>query len=342
MTQGPRKISMLRAYEAAALGAPEGIITPVTTGDVHAPASQISKIFTIQSYLDSTYLERAILTQSPNNPIVPSTMVPVDMKGYAVALHPSSETPVAVEFKAAVSGGGQAASSTIILKPGQIIRPHGRPDSASGAFAGFKWGLPFGWLGGGLATLLVFPTPDSTVSWTEQQREVLFHRARFQIVAPASVPTVATARRNWPFRFPWLTAYFQATTAPQQGKAQLKVQPTRALMRLRLSSATGIAAPATMRILYVGMDDLDLDGTNALDTSYASFTNVVWGTYANPAGLANITTTYPLVEVTGAAIRPGGDGTGVSGNGGIVVFVDMDDGDDLAGQYVDVFRYGTL
>src|SRR5260221_7507391 len=140
--------------------------------ETSAPVQQISRLFLYQSYFDSTLLQNAILEQTRNSPIVESTVQENQIPGYAIGLHPSSQTPVAIQFKL---GAQPSSSQAIVLKPGQVVRPHGLPRGMnSGAFSGFRWGLPFGWLGGGVATLLVFSTPDADVSWPGTP-EVIFH-----------------------------------------------------------------------------------------------------------------------------------------------------------------------
>src|SRR3990167_11485403 len=95
----------LNAFEAAAQGvnpradkAATGLKGRSAAGEVEAPAFEISDTFIYQSYFDDTLLENAILAAPSNSPIIPSTMPPksIEVSGYAIGLHPSSECPVSV------------------------------------------------------------------------------------------------------------------------------------------------------------------------------------------------------------------------------------------------------
>lgn len=292
-----------------------------------SPTQQISFTFPYQSYFDDTLLEAAILSQNTNSPIVNTgitRMLKEQIPGYAVGLHPSSETPIGLKFLV----GGQASSAqTIILSPGQIVRPHGLPRGQDdGSFSGFEWGIPFGWLGGGLATVLVFQTPDADVSWPGN-KEIIFHRQRMAIQDASSLPP--NAPKNWPLRFPWVQALSGATAANQNGQPAIALEPTRTFMRLRVGT---LAAPADMRVIYQETQDFDLDLANAVIATPVSAFDITWGTWAS-VGAGNLGTQYQVQSIQDLGWRLGADRGGV-------VLASTDPA--LAGQYVDVVRYGRL
>lgn len=294
------------------------------SGDIDAPAVELTAKFAYQSYLDSTLGVQALLRQPPNEQIVPSTRESVELAGYAVGLHPSSETPVAIQFK---GGQQQGGSATYRLKPGQILRPFGAP-GVPGKFSGFEWGLPFGWLGGGNALLVVFRTSDADADWLDRS-EIVYHRIRLPIQAAASVS--ATVPRNWPTRFPWPWALQGANSLPQRGQPVLSVTPTRTLLRLRMAT---VSAAASMRVLFVGTDHFaETDGVVSL-TDCAAL-DMIWGSWS-PVAIANLPAVpqYQTMFFSGEFERLGA-------NDGGVIFVDTSGG-VLAGQYVDVIRYGVL
>ncbi len=306
--------------------------------DTDSPGVSMTQLFPLQSYLDDTLLEKALLIQTPNEPIVRSTLQKANVGGYAFGLHPSSQTPVAVR---PIVGGQTASPQAVILRPGQIYRPHGRPGNKPGHFSGFEWGLPFGWLGGGVATLYVFPSPDADVAWPGDA-EVMFHRFRARIVAPASLVTLAAALNNWPLRFPWTQAVRGAASIGQEGAAIVSISnPTRVMMSLRLNA---MAATGDMRMILQGSDDLDT-GTFALPadpTVGCRFDTYTWGTYAANGGAGNLATNYPVIEYTGPLARLGADGITAAGLAlGGMVLVDMSAG-TLTDAYVDIARYGRI
>ncbi len=272
--------------------------------------------FVYQSYFDSTLLQKAILAQEPNEGgIVRSTLRNDPTSGYALGLHPSSQTPIAVEFK---TGGLQGGSGTIVIKPGEVVYPGGK----GRAFSGFKWGLPYGWLGGGLANLLIFQTPEADVQWPGNP-EVMFHRVRIKIVADAaSLPAIVN---NWPWMFPWEKAAQGTNGIAQVGKPILALEPTRILMRLRVNVT---AAPLPMRLVLRGTDHLDADSGGGIGTTDEVYENVNWpqNTYTS--------TSYPLTELSGGIAR-------IGANQGGMCFTDLGSA-VLTNQYVDVVRYGRL
>jgi len=313
-------IRKLSVAEAQAMGV-RGL---ALSGDVDAPAVEIAQKYTLQSYLDDTLGVAAILRQPPNEQIVPSTKKAYDLSGYALGLHPSSETPVAVQFR---GGQQQGGSAVFRLKPGEVIRPFGAP-GAPGKFSGFEMGLPFGWLGGGNATVVVFRTADSTVDWLDRS-EVIYHRIRVPVLQPADVPAVPAY--NWPTRFPWPFAVSGPNVLPQKGTPILAVNPTRTLLRLRVAD---LPAAANMRVYFVGTDALAEGPTGAIDITDVAAVDVVWGTWSSIAS-ANFATQYQTQYWTGELARLGA-------NGGGVFFVDDSGTAALDGLFVDVVRYGVL
>jgi len=299
--------------------------------DTDSPGVSITQLFMYQSYFDSTLLQTALLTQAQNEPIVDSTAQRTSLGGYAIGLHPSSQTPVAIR---PTVGGQSASPQTIILKPGQIYRPHGRIDGKPGNFSGFTWGLPFGWLGGGVATLYVFPSPDADVAWPGNA-EVLYHRQRM-LIGGFTLP--ANAPKNWPLRFPWTQAIRGASSISQQGAAIISItEPTQILMTLR---KTSLASPANMRMLFQETNDFGLDSAGAVIAAETVFVDYTWGTYvAGGGGGGNLTLQYPVKQLTGEAVRLAADDGGVQ-------LIDLDSTalaeGLISGAYVDVCRYGKI
>jgi hypothetical protein len=297
--------------------------------DTSSPGVSITSLFGFQSYFDTALLQNAILEQAANQPIVDNAVSPqlqANIPGYTFGLHPSSQTPVAVQPLV----GGQAASpQAIILRPGQIYRPHGRPWSKSGNFSGFKWGLPFGWLGGGMATLYVFPSPDADAAWPGDA-EVIFHRQTMQILAPGDVP--ANAPFNWPMRFPWPHAFRGVTPVDQTGAATVAIsQPTKILMSLQLGA---LGAPSDMRILIQASNDFDLDSAGLPVATPVRFVDYTWGSYAANGAAGNLGVNYPVVEAPTEWVRLAADDGGIQ-------LVDLSAG-SLDDEFVDVVRYGKI
>lgn len=325
-----RTLRPLSAFNQAALGQPSKTkVMPSMLPDVLSPAQQVSRVFPFQSFFDSSLLHRAIAVQRQNEPIVYPDEVQIP--GYALGLHPSSQTPIAVEFRV---NEQRSSSGTIILKPGQFVRPYGIPaGQRRGSFSGFRWGLPFGWLGGGLATLVIFSTDDAFVRWSETT-EVIFHRIRFMIKNPGAVATPFPF--NWPIRFPWPHAERGGTTPPisQRGSPSIAVTPTRIIHSLRLSS---LAAPAVYRMLWQGSNDFGLapspihGNPDEPVTTEAVWDEISWGTYA-PTGVPGISE-FPIAERTGVFMRLAADEGGVE-------LVSTDPA--LQGAFVDIVRYGRL
>ena len=333
------RIAMLRGF-GDHRGGPSN---PLPSG--LGPTLQLVKSFTYQSYFSSTQFQKAILPCPAGSGIIPGTGADVQIAGYALALHSASETPVAVTFK---GNDGSGASITQILKPGCLIRPIGTPNGAPSAFTGFTWGLPAGWLGGGLANLLVLQSPDADVA-IYGNPEIPFHRQRIQITRQATtMPTVAAWPCNWPLKFPFWGA--QSLTDVQSAAPIFKIEPTRTVLRLRLAT---LAAAATMRAIWMGTDHFDANSSaqqdsalqtavGALDTTAAQVEDVVWGTTA-PAGTPAVgaPSQFQQIEFTsGPFVNAGCERSASSG----VVFVaaGLGSGIDVAELYVDVVRYGRL
>lgn len=317
MNQKIRPLSIGEAQNAGVRGL-------ALSGNVDAPAIEISEQYTLQSYFDSTLLQAAILRQAQNEPIVRTTMKSYDLAGYALALHPSSETPVAVQFK---GGQQQGGSAVFRLKPGEVLRPFGTP-GAPGKFSGFDMGLPFGWLGGGVATVMVLRTADSYVEWLDRS-EVIYHRTRMPIYQPAAVP--ATLPYNWPNRFPWPFATSGTYALSQRGRPALAVKPTRTLLRLRTAN---LAGAAVMRAYMVGTDAFAEQSDGTIDATDVSAYDMVWGLWTSVAS-ANFATQYQTQFISDEFAR-------LSANSGAMMFVDASGSAALTGLFVDVVRYGEL
>jgi hypothetical protein len=327
-------------FKQAATGKPSDAVAalrPAPVMEAGAPTMRISTIFPYQSFCDPALRERGVVAQPPNDPIVPLAADPrrgeVQCPGYAIGLHPSSQTPVAIEFR---TGEGQKSSSApLILKPGQIERPHGLPrGSRGGAFSGFRWGLPFGWLGGGLATLHVFQTSDADVAWPGDS-EVLFHRTSMIVQNTVALP--ANAPLNWPLRFPWPNAVFGALAAvgnAQGGSPSISIaRPTRVIMRLRM---TALAVATDVRVVWQNTNDFDLTAAGAASLTPCGFQDTTWGAFAGSGGAGNLAAQWPMQEFTGGPLNR------LAADGGGIVLIDVSGGKLLVDQSIDICRYGHI
>jgi hypothetical protein len=260
-----------------------------------------------------------------------------------VGLLPSSETPIAIQFS---TGGQQGRSAVFRLKPGEVLWPFGRPNGIghNGQFSGFQWGLPFGWLGGGSATLIVLRTADAKVTWASDHAEVIYHRIRLKILTAAEINALTDPLSssyigplNWPQRFPWPAAISGVTGQQlnQGGQPALAVQPTRTAMKLNL---TALANPSNMRMYFVGADNWAQDQTGATDLTVAVFTDIIWGSWTpNAAVQVPFSVAAETQVLTGeAALYPA--------NAGAVVLGMVSDVADagLTDATVDFTRYGKL
>jgi len=286
-------------------------------------AQTIPYVFDFQSYFDTSLQETAIEDQPLNQLIVPSTERKIQTSGYGLALAPWSEAPVAVQFLI----GAQPSSSTVfILKPGEVLRPFGKPNNNASSFSGFRYGLPFGWLGGGLTHLFVLATADSKVEWPENRKELLFHRQRLVIRATDS--STVTYRNNWPLAFPWINAQRGVTggTVPQGSQPSFQMLPTRVVGRLNVTS---LAGPATVYAIFASNEAFDASPV-AVNLTFQPFTAI---TITDLDGAA-YTTPRPVFEFPVSALKLGGP------NASLALFADPDS--DLVGQSIDVVRYGCL
>lgn len=294
---------------------------------------QISELFPLQSYFDAaaeltTPASMAILAQPQNNPIVPSTFKrKTGQSGYALGLAPWSQSPIAVQF----DFGDEGQSAPVILKPGEVKIPNGKKP-----FKGFDFGLPFGWLGGGLVSLFLFKTPDARAEWgVGPSSEVLFHRFRTTILtAPAaSAPTSAA---NWPDRFPWPSCYrYVAGANPvvQSGQPSLKItEQTRTMMQLN-QGATSITGDNIARIVFWGSDPFAIgsDGLTPVNTSQF-FYDLNWPDRDSAVTIGN--NLSPIIEL------PSSIATIPANVFGIAIYAPI--GSVLIGMTVDIVRYGRL
>lgn len=344
----------LSAYEAAAVGvdtgaqqallpdssaknAQRGLHGQTSISETSAPAYEVTEKFLYQSYFDTTLGPQALLSQSPGDPIVGSTLKTQQVTGYAVGLAPWSQAPIAISF---FTGGQQGGSSPYRLAPGEVVRPHGKPGEKSGAFSGFQFGLPYGWLGGGSVTLIVMRTPDAQVCWNSSP-EIIFHRIRLPIIDATTIPTSTTVVPNWPLRFPWPYAVSGTNNLTQRGQPAMGVTPTKVALRLRDSDLS--AGPANMRVLMYGTNDFDLDAAGLITTpatTACTYQDLTWGTDFTIIGSVGVGTAQWQSQVFEACqlTRFACD------EGGAVICVYDPDGStsDITGDYVDIIRYGRL
>lgn len=277
--------------------------------------TQIPVRFPYQSYFDGALLERAILNQAPGSPIVVSTLQKSQTPGVGVALHPTSESPVAIRFR-----GGQADSAEVILTPGQRLNV--------GTFESFEWGLPFGWLGGGTSLLYVLHNPEAFVDFpASAPAPILFQRTRIQ-VGPVDG---ATPRINWPNAFPWDSAINGTDNNPQGGSGIVNVSPSYVMCRLR----TVLAAPTTLSFYWQGTDDIDtLDDGITIDTNNVIEVDVSFP--AVPLTSVLFPNPWPVAYFKEEISRFAGPFT-------MLTVEDNNPGSPLAGgASIDVVRYGVL
>jgi hypothetical protein len=324
-------------FSAAALGAASVAAAKgsrVLLPGVDGPVQAFNKIFAFQSYFDSTLLQKAILTQSPTDAIVQSTQDEPQTSGYGLALSPASQTPVAVQFRV---GSGQASNSlTQIMRPGDVIWPIGERGKA---FSSFRWGLPFGWLGGGMATIYVLPTPDAALMWSANT-EVIFHRARYEIKQPSDLTAAGSynnAPKNWPMRFPWTQALRGSSSINQIGRPALAIaNPSRILVALRNVTTAAAGSGPRVRVIMQSTNEVGLDSTGAVVATNPIFDEIAFPEWSSVGTDGNLATQNPAVMYTGLLAR-------VAADDGGVLFVDVSGtAATLNGGYVDVVRYGFL
>lgn len=290
--------------------------------------------FPYQSFFNDTQLQQAILPQPVNSDIVPSTLETIACGGFGVGLHPDSQTPVAIKFKA---NAGIPDSQTMVLSPGQIVYPHG-----CAPFSGFSCGLPFGWLGGGYAQLVIMKTPEAA-EWWAPGTEVVIQRLRMIVQADGAAPTF---RYGLPIGFPWKNALRYNTTTPtspfpQGGQAIISAIPTRTELKLRL---TTLAADALVHMIVRNGNPFDISQTGALSNE-AEIIPVLFPAIVGAYGY------YPTAgftrPITGAQLAAAGQGSlspGVSLCGDDADFALMNESGDatLTGAYVDITRYAII
>lgn len=297
--------------------------------------------FPYQSFFDTTQLGQAIAVQPQNASIVPSTRADVSSSGFGIGLHPDSQTPVAVKFKA---GAGVADSQTMVVSPGQIVYPHG-----CAPFTGFTVGLPFGWLGGGKAQLIILKTPEA-MEWWAPGSEVVIQRQRVIIQADGAAPAFSY---GLPIGFPWKNAKRYNAASPttpfdQSGSAVIAAIPTRTEMKLRL---TTLAADALVLVL--------VKNSTVFDTSSGTLVPLVAPTLSGEVEVVPVLfpaivgsyAYYPTAgftrPVTGAQLAAAGQGSlspGVDLAGDDATFCILNESGNaaLTGAYVDIVRYGII
>ena len=274
--------------------------------------SQIPISFLFQSYLDSALEENALLAQPTNELIVPSTKRNFQGVGYAVGVAGFSDTPVAFRFY-----GSDSDSGVIFCRPGQVIRP--------GKFQAFDYGLPFGWLGGGRAVIYIAHSPETELDLGISRPELIFHRTRIQIEASAN--PLPTLKRNWPLHFPWTRAFQGTTLVDQRGNPIIRVEPTRALMRLR----SQIAAPAIVGLVFRGSREFDEGSTGVVGVAdlNSTFCEVQFNPSTDPSFAP-----YPMATIPEDFLRLACDEGGLSILGlGVAA---------LTGLEVDIARFGRI
>lgn len=256
--------------------------------------------FTFQSFFDSTLQLQAIQPQSQAL-IASETLVSVPIPGLGLGLHPDSQTPVAVQFQ---TGTGSSDSPVYFLTPGEQVWPQ-----MTTPFKGLNVGLPFGWLGGGVAQLVIFKTPDSKVFWTTERPEVAFHRFRIAITASNAF------QNGLPLRF--ASPNTQRSTATvanisQGGRPAIAVEPTRTLMMLRNADNGG-------DVKWVVKSPGNFTVGDIVSSQF---------TFPNDTG-------FPIMEIQSPTIYYAGDDAQISLN-------DASPDGTLAGLFVDVVRYGRV
>lgn len=225
------------------------------------PANTVQKTFPVQSYVSEALGINAIVAQTNQGGIIAETLTDGGASGTGLALTPDSQTPLAVRF----SGGGvvdgqRGGSATYILTPGQVIRPVG-----GGVFGGFKFGLPYGWLGGGNANIVVLRDQDADTSWPAVERDVMFHQ--FTTLSQMTIPAgpYTNTSKNWPLGFPWALAQRANKTGTKLIQAgadpELSVRPTKIILRFR---DTTIPANTVFQFVFIGSDYLDANSDGIL------------------------------------------------------------------------------
>lgn len=327
----------LSAYFGAATGQVSAQGQTNVLPDTESPVVTLSRLYPYQSYFDSTLLERAIVQQNPQDPIATLTKEDLQLPGYGIGLHPSSETPVAVQLR---TGGKSATSSPLVLKPGMIYFPSGTERGYG--FSGFTFGLPFGWLGGGMATLVIYQMPSSKSAY-DTNAEVIFHRQRLKIFQPADLVAppagagqVSKAPYNWPMRFPWVEAVRGAAGISQRGQSTFSVvKPTKVMVALR--GINGLPANANVRLIFQATDDFTRDPNNLVTLTDPLFQDITFPAYTSLGAAGDLATQNSVI-----LLNHDQPTTRLAANNGGVVAVDATGVGGLAGCFLDVVRYGHL
>lgn len=294
---------------------------------------QITKVFPFQSYFDSAYEAltpnpgSALLEQPPNSGIIQSTVQKNQTEAYAVGLAPWSEAPVAIQMQTADAGG---FSTPLILRPGEVLAPAGLAQGEQFRnFRGFEWGLPFGWLGGGLVSLFLFKSPDSLPNWTYGAKEVCFHTFQTEIIQSSIVPP-NPQRTNWPNRFPWFKAFRGVGTLAfnQANSPNFSVSPTKTLLRL---NGVSLAQAEPCRVVFWGTDTLDhgADGITPVPTQ-SSYWEFNWadntsGGFASQGQLLSLPQEFSTLAANSWGIT-----------------IEAPAGSDLIGETVNLARFGLI
>lgn len=293
-------------------------------------AVQVNDLFALQSFFDATPETltpqgQAVLVAPKNEAIIPSTFRSKSHEGYAIGLAPWSEAPVAVEFTLGIQG----KTSTLILKPGEIINPAG-----DGRFKGFNYGLPTGWLGGGAVSLFVFRSKDAVCNWNGIQSEILFHRYRTTILAGAPGPMTPPEYSNLPTRFPWIknNRFISGTLVEaQNGQGAISISEVTKTLLVLNQGAVAITPGNACSIVFWGTDPFGIgaDGLIAANTSNFFF-DIYWpDNTLVPVGDRN-----PVVSLTRElASIP-------ANQWGFAIYAPA--GSPLIGMTVDMARWGRL
>jgi len=226
--------------------------------------------------------------------------------------------------------GGEGSSAVVVVRPGETYVPAGdRP------FKGFNYGLPFGWLGGGVVTFNIYKTPNARVDFAAKPDKVLFHRFRTTILAAPVGPFVSPAYVNWPSKFPWakVQRYEGVGNNPafQGTKPTMVIKEPEAVLRLNCGT-TDIALGNVCRMVFFGTDAFGIgaDGETANNADNL-FYDLNWpipslagiGTDANPV----IDLPMPIARLA-------------SNQWGVAIYAPT--GSPLIGMTVDIARYGRL
>jgi len=289
--------------------------------------------FIFQSYFDSTLLQKAIVVNDTTNSIASSTMRDKPIRGVGIALLPVSQTPIAV---LPVSDSGNAAtSSAVVIRPGEVYYP-------GTAFRALKYGLPYGWLGGGAVYMVILRENMGDVFITGGSPEIIYHRIRLPVWAITDNPTAPAA--NWPSRFPWNQAK-NSSTQDQSGAPFLAPTPTRTLFRVRKAN---LGAGGVLR--WIGWQTEDLDATNITQATLDQNGVPTYDTFATSASAVEIG--VPAMAASGfqmGAVAPAefpiitqdSNTLRIAGDKGTVALVDMTGAIGNA-NFVDIVRYGVL